>query len=128
MAGRPRGTCIPPGPGGLGASKGRTGEAARPSSTSVGGEFPANAGRVRKNNRCDIFARLRRGRSLPSLSELSRLLLLWSATPPRPVESLENDEAATLAVSKRLESSRITLQTFPLVGGVYNTREAVHAE
>src|ERR1700730_19229884 len=107
MAGRPRGTCIPPGPGGLGASKGRTGEAARPSSTSVGGEFPANAGRVRKNNRCDIFARLRRGRSLPSLSELSRLLLLWSllwsATPPRPVESLENDGAATLAVSKRLQ-------------------------
>jgi len=92
------------------------------------GEFPANAGGVRKNNRCDIFARLKRGRSLPSLSELSRLPVLIARDAARPAESLENDGAATLAVSKRLESSRMTLQTFPLVGGVYNTREAVHAE
>jgi hypothetical protein len=94
----------------------------------MGGEFPANSDRVRKNNRCDIFARLKRGRSLPFLSELSRLLSLSPATPPRSAESLENDGAATWAVSKRLESSRMTLHTFPLVGGVSNTHEAVHAE
>jgi hypothetical protein len=40
------------------------------------GEFPVNAGGVRKNNRCDIFARLKRGRLPPSLSELLRLPVL----------------------------------------------------
>jgi len=91
------------------------------------GEFPANAGGVRKNNRCDIFARLQRGRSQPSLFELSPPFLS-SATPLRPAESVENDPAATLAVSKRLQVLKNNATNFPLVGGLYHTREAVHAE
>jgi hypothetical protein len=53
---------------------------------------------------------------------------LSSATPPRPAESVENDPAATLAVSKRLQVLKNNATNFPLVGGLYDTREAVHAE
>jgi hypothetical protein len=49
-------------------------------------------------------------------------------TPPRPAEPLENDGAATPAVSKRLQVFKNKATNFPLVGGVYNTREAVYAE
>jgi hypothetical protein len=65
---------------------------------------------------------------LPSLSNYRDCPFLSFATPLRPAESVENDPAATLAVSKRLQVFKNNATNFPLVGGLYHTREAVHAE
>jgi hypothetical protein len=95
----------------------------------MGGEFPANSNGVQKNNRCDIFARLKRGPlAAISLGIIGHSPFLWPATPPRPAESADNDEAATPAVSKRLEVFKNNATNFPFVGGLYYTREAVYAE
>ena len=77
------------------------------------GEFPANAGGVRKNNRCDIFARLKRGRS-PVVS--LRIIATPRSYRPRRRHDRLNQSKMTQPRHWRYRnacrSSRITLQTF----------------